>query len=431
MKKLLLLLALAAGSLQASSAHLLNIDDLSMMALQFSPDLNVSRADVTISQQRLRNAEGDYLPRVDFSAAAGITGVKTDSSTLGSTDTSLMTGTLSASQLLYDFGKTTGNIRTYDYEANASAETLRQDISDKLYNVKQAYYDLLKAHSLILVNEQNVELNQQQLTRAERYFEAGIRTKIDVSDANVNLIRAKLNLREATFNYKKARVSLERIVGVNPYGGAYRLVSPALDTPNFISKLPDVDADVDAMVEQAYARRGVIQAYAARVESSRESIKSVKGDYYPTLGLQGDYSYTKSDSALQVFLPEQRYNAYAVLNWNLYNGMKTDAAEEQARATLLKNRSSLSEMRLQIKQDVTEAQLNLLKSKDTVILSQSLADASREKFVQAQKRYEHGLSDYIELQQARQDYIDAYGDLVINYYDFFIALALRQHEIGE
>lgn len=431
MKKTLFMLSVVLGSLCAASPHLLSIDDLSLMALRFSPDLNVSRADVTISEQRLRGAEGDYLPRVDFSGAAGLTGVKTDGGTPSGTDASIMTGTLTASQLLYDFGKTTGNIDAYSYEANASAQTLRQNISDKLFDVKQIYYDLLKTQSLILVNEQNVKLNEQQLTRAQRYFEAGIRTKIDVSDANVNLIRAKLDLRVATFNYKQARVTLERIIGLNPYNGNYHLASLDLDSPDFIPKLPDVTASVDALIQQAYTRRGILQAYAAQVESSRESIRSVKGNYYPTFGLQGDYTYTKSDRALQTFLPEQRYSAFAVMNWNLYEGMKTDAAEQQARATWLKNSSAYSDMRLQIKQDVTEAQLNLLKSKDTVILSQSLADAAKEKFVQAQKRYEHGLSDYIELQQARQDYIDAFAQLVINYYDFYIDLASRQHQIGE
>ena len=53
-----------------------------------------------------------------------------------------------------------------------------------------------------------------------------------------------------------------------------------------------------------------------------------------------------------------------------------------------------------------------------------------EKFHQAQKRYENGLSDYIELQQARQSYIDAKSSLVIDYYNYYDALARMYNVIG-
>ena len=69
--------------------------------------------------------------------------------------------------------------------------------------------------------------------------------------------------------------------------------------------------------------------------------------------------------------------------------------------------------------------------KDSVELSQSLLTASEEKFDQAQKRYEHGLSDYIELQQARQGYIDAKSSLVVDYYNYYNAIAVLDNAIGK
>ena len=56
-----------------------------------------------------------------------------------------------------------------------------------------------------------------------------------------------------------------------------------------------------------------------------------------------------------------------------------------------------------------------------VALAQSLVVISNEKFDQASKRYEHGLSDYIELQEARQGYIHAMAILVVDYYDYYIS----------
>ncbi|MBA1432030.1 MAG: TolC family protein [Epsilonproteobacteria bacterium] len=83
-----------------------------------------------------------------------------------------------------------------------------------------------------------------------------------------------------------------------------------------------------------------------------------------------------------------------------------------------------------MKKDVTDAYINLNESKDTVELAQALLQASMEKFTQAQKRYENGLSDYIELQQARQNYIDAKSGLIIDYYKYYDALARMYHATG-
>jgi len=431
-KKILFALSgLLVGALQAAPSHLLDVDDLVLMAIESSPDLDISRADYNASRQRSNSATGDYLPRVDLSAGAGYTGIKNNSDTVKVDERStLITGTLSASQLIYDFGRTGGNIRTYSAEANASYQTLQQTISDKIYSVKKAYYDVLKSKSLIGVNEENVKLNDRQLYRADRYFKAGIRTKIDVSDAKVNLIRAQLDLQNADYEFERSRIGLERVVGVNPYGGNYRLVSDDFEDTNLSSTLPDVNQSIADLEAFAYEHRYELKSYEQSVESASSRVTSERGGYYPGLYLKGDYTRNETNKELQLFIPEQQYNAFVTLDWNLFEGFKTNAAVEGAKADKMRAVASLGDAKLRIRQEVADAQVLLLKSRDGVILSQSLAAAAEEKFVQAQKRYENGLSDYIELQQARQGYIDAASDLVIHYYDFYIALANRERAVG-
>ncbi len=73
----------------------------------------------------------------------------------------------------------------------------------------------------------------------------------------------------------------------------------------------------------------------------------------------------------------------------------------------------------------------MYKMRDSVELSQSLVEVSNEKFDQAGKRYENGLSDFIELQQARQGYIDSMASLVVDYYDYYDAVAVLDNAIGK
>jgi len=70
------------------------------------------------------------------------------------------------------------------------------------------------------------------------------------------------------------------------------------------------------------------------------------------------------------------------------------------------------------------------RSKDNVKLYESISKASLKKFEQAQKRYENELSDYVELQDAQQGYIESLSDLETAYYDYYIAIAQLDHAIG-
>ncbi len=430
--RIVLTLLLMSVTMLSASAHRLGIDDFIEIAMDESPDLNISRADYNASVQRTRNASGNYLPRLDLTGSAGVIGIKSNSSAQDLDNSSeLLTGTLSASQLIYDFGKTGGNIDAFGYDANASFAGLQQTISNKVYEVKEAYYTALEAKSLIGVNGENVQLNEKQYERSRRYFEAGIRTRIDVTDAKVNLISARLGLQNAHYDFDRARVKLERVIGTEPLGGGYVLMTPTFDSLNLFETLPDVSQPVKTLEIYAFEHRFELKGYAQNMQSARARLTSTRGGYYPRIFVQGDYTYTKTgDEAMELFMPEQQWDAMVALNWNLFEGMKTDARVEEQRANVMKSSAQYSDAKLRIRQEVADAHIQVLKNRDSVKLSQSLAEAAKEKFVQAQKRYENGLSDYIELQQARQGYIDAASDLYVNYYNFYIALALQDRAIG-
>jgi len=430
--KRLIWFSLILGLVASAHVRYLGIDDFIAAAVRNSPDLNISRADYNASVQRARSARGDYLPRVDLTAGGGMTGIHSEISGQDTRETShLLTGTLSANQLIYDFGRTLGNIRASDYDANATRARLLQRLRDKIYDVKKAFYNVLKARTLIDVNRKNVALNEQQLHRARRYFEAGIRTRIDVSDARVNLIKARLGLQNATYGYRRARIRLTATVGIDPYGGHYELDAPDFNASHLYETLPDVDQPFESLETYAYAHRYTLQAYAQAAQSAAARVTAARSGYFPQLFLKGDYTRSDLNEKLQIYTPQQQWDAMLTLNWNLFEGFKTDARTQEARSLALKSKAAYSDAKLKIRQEVADAHTVLLKIRDSVKLSQSLAEAAKEKFVQAQKRYEHGLSDFIELQQARQGYIDADAGLVTTYYDFFIALARRDKAIGK
>ncbi|WP_309497367.1 TolC family protein [Sulfurovum sp.] len=419
---------ITATVLLSAKSQTLTINKAIELALKHSPDVDMSRFDFKRAIERSKFQQGYYLPTLDLSATAGRQGMEFKGQD-NMTGTTLL-GTLSASQLLYDFGKTSGRISAADEEAKAYEASMNQFISNKILSIKTRYYDVLKVKSFIKVNKENITLQEGQLRRAQRYYESGIKTIIDVSDAKVRLTQAQLELNNSKYDLKLRRAILEQTMGYVPYNGKYTLSHRKLDLPNVSHTLPRVDTGLPQLEGFAYGHRYELQSSKYLAESSKYLVASEEGGYLPTLVLTGDYTTQDVDDDFIASSPEQQWQAGVVLQWNLFSGNQTDASVQEAKISTLRAASNVDDVRLLIKRQVIESSLGVQRTKDAVTLSESIAKASKQKFIQAQKRYENDLSDYIELQEAQQGYITSLADLVNTYYDYYIALASLDYSVG-
>lgn len=421
----LLLLALSLGA-----KDIYTIDELIIQALENSPDLKISKDEYRASLSRYDRGFASYLPKVDLSLSAGEIGVSdipTDKDSIKN-DT-LLLGQLSLKQIVYDFGKTSGSVDSLKYASDAYLNANEQKISDKIKDVKSAYYEVLQAIALIDVNRENVKLNEAQLYRSQRYFESGIKTKIDVSDAKVELIKSKLDLKKSLYNLELAYASLDEVVGFVGSTTEYEVYSKALDFENIIDLLNGYALDLESSIEFAYENRYEIKKNLFDIKSAEAQRRVAESEFYPLLYLSANYTKQKVDK-FEKSTPEDQYRAALNLDYNIYEGGASSALSQEKKIELSIANSKLYNSKLSIKKETTQAYINLNKTKDSVVLSQSLLEVSSEKFEQAQKRYEYGLSDFIELQQARQGYIDAKSNLVVSFYEYYSAIAILDNAIG-
>ncbi len=419
---------LTATLLVSAKNQTLTIDKAIELTLEHSPDIDISRFDFESAIERSKFQKGYYLPRLDLSAAGGKQGLEyTSQDSLNGT---VMVGSLSASQLIYDFGKTNGRISAANEEANALEASMNQFISNKILLIKARYYDVLKTKSFIEVNKENIKLQEGQLKRATRYYENGIKTIIDVSDATVRLTKAKLELNNSQYELKLRRAIFEQTMGYVPYKGNYNLYHKKLDLPNVSHHLPQISTSLSKLEAFAYENRYELKSSEFFVKSSKSLVESEKGGYLPTLSLRGDYTAQDVDNDFVAITPDKQWQASVDITWNLFAGNQTDASVQEAKISAMKAASQVDDVRLLIKRQVIEARLGVQRTKDAVLLSESISKASKQKFVQAQKRYENDLADYIELQEAQQGYITSLAELVSTYYDYYIAIAELDFAVG-
>jgi len=437
MKKFISLSLVFSVALFAES---LKLDDLVKEAILNSPDIKISEALYNSSVQKTKQADANYLPQINLSAEAGRQGVdyKNQKINVGSSsqplefgkiETNILIGTVSAKQLIYDFGKTTGNMDSFANIQKANKSSMQQTISDKVYSVKEAYYNLLTQYALIKVNKENVKLNEKQLYRSERYFTAGIRTKVDITDAKVNLIKAQLSLNNSEYDTKLALVQLNNVIGHNSDNEKLDIYIEELDLENAYNSLPRLSQKEVYYKKEAFKNRADLTQYKQLLESTKSQYKQITGDYYPSVYANGQYTMQDVDD--DAFVPEEQWKATVSVEWNLFSGNKTQAQEEDIRISILKAKADLDNTKLQIQKKVSNAFISVNKELDSTKLSQSLSFSSKEKFIQVQKRYEHGLADFVELQEARQTYINSRADLAQSYYQYYTAIARLDNAIGK
>ncbi|MCK9490511.1 MAG: TolC family protein [Sulfurimonas sp.] len=427
---ILRLISLLLLTLSLSAKDIYTVDELIIKALENSPDLKISADEYRASLSRYDKGFASYLPKVDLSLSAGEIGMSDLPTNKDSMkNDTLLLGQLSLKQIIYDFGKTSGNVDSLKYDSDAYLNSNEQKISDKKRDVKSAYYNVLQAIALIDVNRENVKLNEAQLYRSQRYFESGIKTKIDVSDAKVELIKSKLDLKKSLYDLELAYASLDEVVGFIDRSTGYKVYSRALDFGNILDLLAGYALNLQDSIGFAYENRYELKKNLFDIKSAEANSRVAQSEFYPELYLGANYTKQKVDK-FENTTPKDQYKIALNLDYNIYEGGASSAIEQEKKIALNIAHSKLNSSRLFIKKQTTQAYISLNKTRDSVVLSQSLLEVSSEKFDQAQKRYEYGLSDFIELQQARQGYIDAKSNLVVSFYEYYNAIALLDNAIG-
>lgn len=430
MKKKILILSTFLLLSPLNATEIYTVDELIVQALKHSPDLELSANDYATSKSKIEQVNAGYLPQIDLGIKAGEMG---QSNIPANPDTmlhdTLIKGTLSLQQLLYDFGKTASLSDTATYSSESFSHIYKQKISDKKLEVKSAYFNVLQKIALIKVNEENIKLNEAQLYRAQKYFEAGIRTKIDVSDAKVELIKSKIDLNNSQYDLKLTYTILDKILGYSKIYNDYKVYAKELDLTQLYSSIGTYPLSLEEAVAFAYNNRYEIKKQEAQQKLAQSNLKTISTEYYPTLYLNANYTKQSLDT-FKTSLPQNQWQTLLNLDVNLYKGGQTEAQTQEANIAIQKANTQIVYTKLTIKTETTQAYINVQKAKDAIALSQSLLTVSKEKFEQASKRYEHGLADFIELQQSRQGYIDAMSSLIVDYYRYYDAIAILDNAIG-
>lgn len=406
-----------------AATAVLTLEDLLPLALKNNPQLDIALQQFRQSEGRETQAKSGYLPRLKVGASLGRVYVDN----LQPTDEDdVINGGVSASQLIYDFGKTVGGIDSARFSKEATRANLEQQLHDVVLLVKQAYYTVLENKALVVVAEQAVNNYEQHLYRAKKYFEAGVRTKIDIINAELELANAKLNLLRKRSDLKTSRVQLEQLLGIKPNSGDYQVATIHSDISTLAGSVPENSYNLKALLSDALKDRPGFRQLEQLVAAAEATVKSVQGENWPQLSAQGSYDVYETDISS---LADQ-WQVAAMLSWEIFSGFETQGKLVEARANMLEISASKHELELAIIQEVTDSYLRAEENREAVVIADLAAGLAKRNLELAEGRYQAGLGDMIEFNDAQLNYTSSQSDLISTYFAYLTAIAGLERAAG-
>jgi HAE1 family hydrophobic/amphiphilic exporter-1 len=115
---------------------------------------------------------------------------------------------------IFDGLKTRGKVA----QAESERRSLRLDEAKLLdavsLEIRDAVNAVREAEEIVRALSGTVVQAERLLSMAEKGFELGVKIRLEVDDAELNLLQSRGNLARARRDYLAARVNLERVMGV-------------------------------------------------------------------------------------------------------------------------------------------------------------------------------------------------------------------------
>lgn len=469
---LIIFLMLSVSSIMPANAiidiqegSLLGLEDCIEIALKNSPQINISKNNQKIYKSRIGQAKSDYFPTIGAGGGYYYQNGNSSGNRTLSNNMDYYSLSTSLNMMFYNFGKTGAKINMQKFYKIASDFDYENTILNTVYNVKTAYYGVLAAQASRAVARSNVALNEREYKRVKAFFEEGLKSKIDLVNAEVYLSDSKIELVTAEKTYQTSLVKLNNAMYV-AYAPAYSIkntesfnfknnvytdvnlvdiadkkdISKTAEEPKnavFTTSVEKsnilkdyvfkpLELTFDDTVALAKEKRPDVKSYEATYSAMAQSLKYTKREYFPTLGGQAGYGFRHMDGTTTNSL-----NFSASLNAQSINIMNTKYKIDEAKAQLEIAKSNLDLVLQNLYFEVQTAYINMKQIEERIPLLAVKVRQTLENYELADGRYEVGLGNFIELQDAKVNYNNAQQAYVKAIYDYNVAKADLEKSMGE
>jgi len=285
--------------------------------------------------------------------------------------------------------------------ANASNVTVEQ--------VARAYVLALQGEASVDAATANVELAKALVKLADSQKSAGTGTGIDVTRAKVQLANEEQRLQVARNAREGAHLELARAMGLN--------LAVELELNDRVNDGSEPAPALDEALRTALEARQDLKAQQKREMAASLTMRSISAERLPSIGAAGDYGVIGNGG--DNMLPTRSIGISVRVP--IFDGGRREARRAESGIVQRQERLRAEDLARQVQLEVRLAFNNLRSTRDQIATARQGLELSENELAQAQRRFEAGVANSLELTDAQTRLARARDNHLTALYQFNLA----------
>jgi outer membrane protein TolC len=407
--------------------ELLSKQEAISLALESNFDIVRSNQSILIEENNTSIYNSGYLPTVNGTANINFNVENVTAEFQDGTERSLdraksnsRSAGLNVNWVLFD-----GFNRSYTMslnQANYSVSQLnaRATLEVVILDLFNSYYEVARTHKTVKSLKSNLNISKDRLLRVSYGFDYGQSTKLDITNALVDVNTDSINLLNAKQSLGNAHRNLNFLLARDAN------VSFEVDTTISFTKLAAKEVFEAKLVSNntqiLLAKSGImVSDYNTRINTSR---------YLPTLAVDGNYNYRLGNNNSASFLAGSVNSGLsygASLSWSLFDGGATKTAVQNAKINQFIEKASLQQAKQQAVLSFENAWSDYQNRLFVVSAQERNLSANENNFERTTEKFRLGQVTSLDFRVAQQNLLQAEINLIEARYNAKIAeLAIYQ-----
>ncbi len=429
-------------------------------------DIRQAKLSVLSSEQQLKQSKFSLLPSLNAVGAQGYNyGRTVDPYSNEFTNLNIKTNnfSISSSVTLFSGFQNINKVKRDNYEYMAKKYDIEKVINDISLAVATDFLQLLFNKELVIVAEKQLDISIQQEERISKLVSVGEMPKSALLETQSQVASEQLQLVRAKSQREIALLSIKQLLEIEA-NTDFDILVPSIQLPKQ-NKVPSTQ-EIYAKAIDVFPN---VKSATYRLKSSDKHLAISKGERLPRISLNGAMGSGYSDARTRIlgvdslgmmpsgyqtvsgenilmpvfdyqseitpFNQQLKDNFSKSLSFSisipLFNGWMTNASITNAKIAVMSAQNDLQKTKNQLRKEVEQVRADVVAAEKQFQFTKKSAEALQESFNYNQQKFNEGMLNVYDYNDAKNKLIKAESDLLQAKYDYLFKLKILDFFMGK
>ena len=353
--------------------------------------------------QEVRQAQADYLPKLDFIAGYGVQEIQEpeeDSLNPGVYTLSLRQNVFAGMQTVNEVARQKDRVRSAAYNLQGASE-------NTALTTAEVYLKVLRHQELLALSEENLQTHLRISDQIQMRSDSGVASKADSDQVTGRVALAQANVIATKTNVIDAKTNYQAVVGRLPSD----LQTP--DSPDGMMPASMEEAEVEAI-----ERHPTLKSAGADLDARNKQHEVAKAPYMPIIDIEVDQHW---EDDLDEPGSEEDLIAMVKLRYNLFHGFRNQARRAETAELIEEAREIRNNTHRQVVESVRLSWMAYEAARERIGYLEERVTATTDTARSYTDQFNLGKRTLLDVLDTEAEVIDAKKSLVEARYDGLLA----------